>query len=270
MTAGFAHFLMFLAVAVLLAASLVWRRLAPHGLTLPRHPFAWLGAGFWLMLTGLALNVAATLSALGFTTPGDVIDYLLTTGPGRAALVTLLGTTLLLVAEVGEWSAPVARSGAAAGVTVLLWGLAGLGHGADHESVLVRAAHALHSGAMGGWVGGMLMLVVGRPTHWTRMARAFSPLALTCVVVLGVSGVLMGVSHAGPLGQWTASPYGRTLLLKLLAVLGVLAAAWRVRRHRSDRPANVPFLALRVELSLLLVVLVLTSVLVISASPTHG
>lgn len=156
-------------------------------------------------------------------------------------------------------------TGLATGLTV--WGIAGQGHGAEHGGVGLRLAHALHVGGMGLWVGGVGRLV-GRPRSWTAAGRAFTPVALLSVAALALSGLWMGLEHAGPLAQWTATGYGRLLLVKLAVFAAVLLAAARVRRLLT-RPA-APWAALGLELGRLLLVLGITAVLANSAPPGHS
>lgn len=267
MTPAVASLLVFLGFALLFGGAALRHRLT--GVTPPGGWGLWWSGGALLLLTGLGLEVGATLVTLGFTAPGDVLAYLTTTGAGRAALTTALGTVLLLAAQVGGWPRvwTLGVTGLAALVTV--WGIAGQGHGAEHGSVLLRVAHALHTGVMGLWVGGVGLLLVGRYRDWATAGRAFTPVAVFSVVVLSLSGLYMGLEHAGPLGQWTATGYGRLLLVKVAVFAVTLLAATRVRRYLT-RPGGPPRTTLGLELGLLLLVLGLTAVLVNNAPPGHG
>jgi len=265
MIPAFANFLVFVGLAGLLGGMVAQRRLA--GLTVPGSWPVWACCSALLILVGTGLQVGTTLTVLGFTAPADVLDYLMTTRPGRAALTTLLGTALLLAVEVGHWPAWLSLSVASLGVLFTLWGLAGQGHGAEHGT-FTRLAHALHTGLMALWVGGVAALWGGRTRDWPEAARAFTPLAVVCVVGLSLSGVIMSLEHAGPLTHWFDEPYDRLLMVKLAIFVVTLLAVLQVRRHLT-RLAK-PRLALTLELVLLLVVLGVTAVLVTSAPPSQS
>ncbi|AWN24292.1 copper resistance protein CopD [Deinococcus irradiatisoli] len=265
MMAALASFLVFVGLAGLLGGLAAQRRLA--GLTVPGGWPRWWAASALLILVGTALQVGTTLVVLGFTAPADVLDYLTTTGPGRAALITLLGTALLLAAGVGGWPAWLSVGLAGLSAAITLWGLAGQGHGAEHGT-LTRLAHATHAGLMALWVGGVAALWSGRPSDWPGNARAFTPLAVVCVVGLVLSGLVMSLEHAGPLAEWVDQPYDQLLLVKLGVFVVTLLAAQEVREHLTQ--SSRPRLALMLELILLLVVLGLTAVLVNSAPPSHN
>ncbi|MBB6018309.1 CopD family protein [Deinococcus radiopugnans] len=245
-----------------LGAALLVGGAAARRLLTPGHPgLGWLGTGLALLILGGGLGVSSTLSSLGFTAPADILDYLTGTGAGRAVLVLWIGGLVLLAAELAEltWLAVLGASG------VLLWGLAGIGHGASHGQP-VHVLHTLHGGAMCLWVGGVFALLSSAQAT-TALARRFTPYALGSVLVLGVSGVWMSLEHAGNLWQLPASGYGRTLLLKVGLVGLALGAAVIVRRafalDRGVRPR------LAAEALTLLAVLGVTASLSGQAPPGH-
>lgn len=229
----------------------------------PGHP----GPGVLILGLGLlglggATQVGWTLRDLGFLTLPDAGVYLTTTGPGRAVLTGMMGGSLLLAAELSGWPTglPVLST------AVLLWGVAGDGHGGTHGP-LTRALTALHAGAMAVWMGGVLALLT-LPAPGAAHARRFTPVALTCVGLLAGTGLLLTLRHAGPLPTLPESAYGRALLVKLAVLALALLAAVLVRRafargHRVRRH-------LALETLLLLGVLGVTAALGTTAPPTHG
>lgn len=226
----------------------------------PAHPGRrWPALGLLLLVLGAALGVGWTLADLGFLTPGDAPAYLTGTAPGRAALTSLLGGALLLAAEGFRWPAPLLGLPAA----LLLWGTAGVGHGAVHGPG-VRLLTALHAGAMGVWLGGVFALLT-HPAPTPALARRFTPVALVCVGLLALSGTALTLTHAGTLLGLPESGYGRTLLLKLGVFAAALLAAGLVRRAFAGR--GPPRAALTLEAALLLGVLAVTATLGTTAPP---
>jgi putative copper resistance protein D len=79
------------------------------------------------------------------------------------------------------------------------------------------------------WAGGLLALALSMRAPVGNLALAvsrFSPLAQTCFVAVGVSGVLAAWLHLPDLGSLTATSYGRLIIAKagILAVIG--AVGW--------------------------------------------
>ncbi len=116
-----------------------------------------------------------------------------------------------------------------------------LGHGA--VSAWQHATHAAHVLVTGAWLGtvGVLALAArgsdGDLAAVGRVIARFSPIALTCAALAGVSGTLLAITYVGTLADLAASPYGRWLLLKLVAV-GVVGGCGFVnwRRTRGGLP----------------------------------
>lgn len=232
--------------AALLWGGVAGRHLMGVGGLRLRH----LGLGWLLLFVGTGLSAALPLREVGLLTLPDLLDYLTGVEAGRAALLTLLGATLLLAAEVQRLPLLVLTGLALASA----WGMAGIGHGGIHGAN-VRGLHALHALSMAMWVGGLLTLWPLLPAQRLAAARHFSPLALTCVGLLTLTGLGMGLNHLPSLSNLQETSYGQTLLLKLLAFVGVLAAAGWVRRSLTrERLAT-----LWPELLLLALVLLLTA-----------
>jgi putative copper export protein len=220
-----------------------------------------MSAGVLLLALGGGWGVGLTLAALGFTAPADMLDYLTATAPGRAVTLMWTGALALLAAELaaGAWPAVLGASG------LLLWGLAGIGHGATHGDP-VRALHALHAAAMSLWLGGVFAL-------WTRrgadgaLARRFTPYAVGAVLTLAVTGLLLSQAHLGGVQLLAVSGYGRTLLLKLgLVTLSLLAAATVRRAFTRGQDIRRH---LGAEVLMLTLVLGVTAALSVQTPPTH-
>lgn len=229
--------------------------------------------------------------------PDDAAGNLLTVATGTpwavgwwlqlvAVLLALLGGGLVLRAGKGSRTG---RGGHPAGWMVIAAGALLLpavpvlsGHGwSDDPRVLSAAATYLHVVAAGGWMGGLAcLLMAGLPAFRKHggeslpgapgiagMVGAFSRVAQAAVALLLVTGAIKVWVHIGsPSDLWTTA-WGRTLLIKDLLVVGVLALGlynWRVVRPAladSPHPGRLQRSAM-VELVLGTAVVVVTSFLV--------
>lgn len=150
---------------------------------------------------------------------------------------------------------------------------------------LPRVVNPVHELAGGLWIGTLfVMVMVGiapalrhlpsqrRGATVQRMVNGFSPLALSAAALLAVMGVITAWRHLKRLDALWTTPYGWTLLAKLLLVAGVLAlGAWNWRRQKPRLGTDAGAHALRAsatgELVLAGVVLVVTAILVSLPSP---
>lgn len=136
-----------------------------------------------------------------------------------AATVAALAVASLGALARGAWIGPA--------LVAVAWSLATplLGHGA--VSTWQQVTHATHVLVTGAWLGtvGVLALATRRNdpdlTAVGRVVARFSPIALTCAALAGVSGGVLAVTYVGTLADLAGSPYGRWLLLKLTAVAAV-------------------------------------------------
>jgi copper resistance protein D len=145
---------------------------------------------------------------------------------------------------------------------------------------------AIHSLAAGLWIGSLFVLVVAgisavlrdEPARARRgalvanMVNAFSPMALTCGMIVVLFGLILAWRHLVPLRALWTTPYGYTLIAKLCVVSGVFGlGAWNWRRRRPTLGTDGAAVAIRrssiSELSVAGIVLVLTAVLVSLPSP---
>ena len=207
-------------------------------------------------------------------------------GLGGAAAVHLGFGLARTGSRVGWWGATVATlaMGAFPAFT---------GHASQEGPLrpLTLAADVVHVWAAGAWVGG-IALMLALEARWRREGRegpertegprsllpalvpAFSPLAVSCVAALIVTGLVASWVHLGSLGALLTTPYGRLLAGKIALALGVFALGainWKrltPRLHEGEGSEALRRTA-GWELALAHVVLVITAVLVVTEPPHH-
>lgn len=243
----------------------------------------------WATLA-IAVLALARLAAQSYAIFGaDALDIRLTSG---LLLAFPWGTGWLLQVAavlVAWWSVVRIR----AGMSADWWGLVAASIALAVSSALTGHAAATGAAAMiadtahvlgaGGWIGTLFALFVagfpavradpdgGREAAMASLARAFTPVALISVSVLGVSGLFASWLYlSGPADLWL-TPYGRTLSLKLLVLSAVIATGWynwkRVTPQLSA-PAGTRLLRRTIAAELTIAALVLGVTAVLTATPT--
>jgi copper transport protein len=238
-------------------------------------------------LVGQALLQAALVTGrgLGAITEPGVLELVLGDGFGLAAVIALIGLLAVLITS-GLPFEGAARAIALTGAVVAPLSFALTGHTRTMEPAAVGYSAALvHLLAATVWFGGLgaVASTVRRRRRSGDVLGAaeavadFSAMAAVAAGAVVVAGTVLSWIEVGGLGPLTGSTYGRLLLAKVAAVLGVLAvAAWNrfrlvpvVARDALADPGSGESVAwrrlstlLRVELGVLAGVLVLTGVLV--------
>jgi copper transport protein len=238
-----------------------------------------------LLLVTVLVRVAAQLAA----THGEMSvaehapSLILRTGWGNAWLLQA-GATLL--AAVGFLAARRARGWGwmLAGVASLALALtpALAGHAAASVIAPVTiAADTLHVLGASAWLGGLALIVLAglpgalampaeRGSAVAQMVRAFSPFALLFAGTVVLTGVISAWTHLGSVGALLGSSYGRVLLLKLAALLPLVAVAlynWRRLRPALGDDAGAERLRRSASAELLVGLLVLAVTAVLVATP---
>jgi putative copper export protein len=223
----------------------------PVFVELPLHAASLVGLlllGGALMTTAYVLPLSGALAVqpriARFGGLGVVLLMLGTFGPvatGAARgwgglvgpLLQLVGATVALsLLRRAVRGTPPSIEAAAGTLLLVSAGSSVTGHAAQSE-VLRGAAIALdavHGAAASAWIGGLALLVLAmipalpgeaaaaRDARLAALVRAFTPYALTAVVVLGLTGVVGSYLQFGLSYASFGSAYGRTLALKLVAV----------------------------------------------------
>lgn len=148
-----------------------------------------------------------------------------------AALVTVAFRWARRFPSRGWGVATVATALAACSVPLL-------GHAAG--SAARSAIHVAHLMAAGVWLGALVAVVVSTATRRPEAPRLrvallheLAGVALPGAVLLAASGVWLSWSYVGSLDGLARSPYGQTLIVKLLLIGGVLTCGFlNWRRYR--------------------------------------
>ena len=175
-------------------------------------------------------------SGLAAAVDPEVLRGTLTSRPGvvLVARLVLLGAAAFYPVRVRERGRVIQVLGG-----LLALGLALTWATAEHASAGIQVPVAivssvLHLLAMGVWLGGLtaLLTALHRPAEPVPAAvvTRFSRLALTSVAVLAVTGVYQSWRGLGSWDALTSTSYGRLLVVKLCAVLLLLAGAGYSRR----------------------------------------
>lgn len=248
----------------------------------------------WFLLICSLLRGA--LQLLSFADPGepigsDLVRAVLLEGSWGTAWMAQSVAAFLLLAISWLWRREPRRLTVAMVLLLLVAAAAegGLGHGADElwPGVLGRVVHATHLLGSGLWLGTLAVLaLVVLPllrgddalAYLAAILRAFSlPARLGALLVI-LSGVTATWRYsAGDLLALPGTTWGQLLLLKLLAVSGVMLLGWW--NWRRGAPALVAGAddspralrrAIALELLLGAVILGLTAWLVGSPIPVGG
>lgn len=194
--------------------------------------------GVALIVTSL-LSIAfqggyATAASLGGTLQASTFTDTVRTAFGRQALaraaVTLAALALVLVpSRVARfwWRDAALVVGPALAATIAYSGHAHTGR----YILLGLLTDIVHLIAAAWWLGGLTVLAitaVRAPDGRATLVR-FSPFALTCAVVVIVSGLVQSWRQVGSL-EALSTDFGRLLVAKLAAVVAVLVAAALTRR----------------------------------------
>jgi copper transport protein len=236
---------------------------------------AWAGVAAGLVALPLALGVRSVQTfGEGGLSPVQ-LTRVAGSGWGAAWFVQLAGVALLALGLLGarRWNA---RWGwllaGAAGVLVAVAG-ARAGHAAGRGG-FTMGVQALHASAAAVWVGGLVLLVAAvlpatrkRRELLPRAVDAFSPMALTAVLVLVVTGALNSWDRLDGPATLVSSTFGRVLLLKLTLFAGAASLGfhnWRTVRPALRDQARTELLRVPASLEMLLglTVLAVTAVLV--------
>jgi putative copper resistance protein D len=182
-------------------------------------------AGWWASLTVFQFGL------LSWELQGvDVLD----TTRARALLLQLL---LAVAAAVCWWlgrTRPVALIAMVCSLAALLpTVLVGHPRSSDHPAIATLSVSAHVVGAAL-WVGGLAAIgwlaAIG-DARWGAALPRYSRLALVCVVVLTLSGLLTSALRLNSLAELVTSRYGAIVTFKVVLLTGLVVAGWLQRQY---------------------------------------
>jgi putative copper export protein/methionine-rich copper-binding protein CopC len=199
-----------------------------------------------------------------------------------------VGAAGAIVVLIGLFVARAAVSGwtiAAIGIVAVCTGDALTGHsGASRHLALAVAADITHYLGAGGWIGGLVAVVLSglpslrvigdsdRPQAGFQLMRAYHGAAVECVALVIISAIVAAWLRLSSFGQLRTTQYGGLLLLKTALVCVVLVFGWYHWRKVVSPPwdADTKFRFQRtatMELIVSALVLAVTAVLVSTPLP---
>ncbi|WP_019073310.1 copper resistance CopC/CopD family protein [Streptomyces hokutonensis] len=250
-----ARYFAYIAAALLIGTATFLALCRPPNPTVLNKPIL---TGWWTLLAStLALLIlrAPYEAGTGLATAFDpaALPRTLTTRPGEALaarLLLLAATAAFLLRLRGRDRFGRVALGTG---TALAVGLALTWASAEHASAGIQVPVAmtsavLHLLAMSVWLGGLtaLLTVLYRsPDLDAAPVARFSRLAFISVTVLVVTGIYQSWRGLGSWNALTGTSYGHILLVKLGAVVLLLAAAawsrqWTARLAGAEVPLRVP------------------------------
>ncbi|WP_246097760.1 CopD family protein [Rhodococcus spelaei] len=205
-----------------LERSALWRPLAALA-------GAWTVAEAALLVAAAAQTSEVGASALSSTAFGRFVGEISVGQIGAATLgCTAAIAVLTAVAFRRDARWPLTPVAVLATVALLARPVTGHMSAQALGSVFV-AAHALAAALWLGPLAAMALLLRARGA-WAVLLPRYSDLAWRCVAVLAVTGVVDAAVKLGDVGSLVGTGYGRIVLAKVVALVGLGALGWRWRR----------------------------------------
>lgn len=179
-----------------------------------------------LVLAGGLVEVAG-LAAIGDQSWSDAFDGEFAAASMMRVLAGLMIALGFLESTDGSWRPD---SGSAFGLSGLVTGVLSFGFDGHTVTEGIRGVHmtvnAAHVAAAGVWFGGVVALTVvaflrhrrQETTSIGEMVVRFSPVAAIALITATIAGVLMTLMIVDEPGDVTGTTWGKTLIVKLVAV----------------------------------------------------
>lgn len=162
---------------------------------------------------------------------------------GHGWAVGAAGAVVVLIGLVAARAKSAGWMVAAVGIVAVCTGDALTGHsGASNHLPLAVATDITHYLGAGGWIGGLVAVVLSglpslriigdadRPQAGSQLVRAYHGAAIECVALVLISALVASWLRLSSIGQLRTTPYGGLLFLKIALVCVVLLVGlyhWR-------------------------------------------
>ncbi len=194
---------------------------------------AFLLAGASVLFAVFTLADVLGIGLADLTAPGLVATYLWDVEVSRAFLITAaltlaVGAGFALVRSLGGAAGWLAVALVAVGIPSLTGHAAGLG---GHSLALISGF--LHTIAAAAWGGGVVALAthaVRRSPQMGERVRRFGVVAIASVATLAITGFASAATRMDSFSQLVTTPYGRTVLAKIIALAVAVLFGALVRR----------------------------------------
>jgi len=209
--------------------------LVVFGRRLPDRPRPLLGAGLGLAVAGLAAMTLATRADVDAS-----LGELFASGTGHGLLrqAAALGVTVAAVALLAARPSSAGRlalAGAAAAGTMVVHVTTGHANGESPFRWLNLLLQSVHVVAVGVWVGGLVWLLAGvrgqDQAGKAAAVRRFSSMAGLALAAVATTGLARALSETRSWGRLLSTSFGRTLDIKVLLFLGLVALGALNRRR---------------------------------------
>lgn len=235
-------------------------------------------AGVWALLALVQMFfLLANVLALGITdalSPEVVSTYANELPTTRALLVMfILGVVIAVAVLTASSTGAIAAWLVVAVVAAMLPALAGHSSSlGDHE--LATTAGAAHAVAAVLWIGGVFALSMHALSNDIPLQRAvqrFSPLALTAILLLAISGLANAYTRLDSPEQLFTTGYGQVTLMKvgLIIALGVMGFVVRkqITPRMSESSSRVAAFARVAGIELLIMAMAIGLGVALASSP---
>jgi putative copper export protein len=264
---------LYIGVILLLGAG-VFRYVVARDLTAPMQRLhIGVVVGTLLVIVGTILNLVQTVSnVLGHVDAAFVWDYANATRHGMASYIRVgCLAVLVLILFLRQNNLITKTLFSLVGIGFLAT-FSGISHAASMSSTAM-VADLIHFIAGSMWAGAVIysaILPIGSQELFAVMIRRVSSIGLSSVVALVITGVYTVYVHISMTNGFFVSPYAKVLYVKLAVVLIILMIAalnrWHFVPNLLEKRRGFRRI-LATEAALLLVVLITTGLLTVSALP---
>lgn len=239
---------------------------------------ALIGAALLIIASPLDLWLTVQ-SALGFTTPELLWNYLRHTRHGGAVQLRLALTLITFIFVWRRPTTPLWKAATALASLGLLGTFSWISHAASMGGLEAIAIDLIHFLVGASWAGTILYLALAPLAQPEADRRALlasfdrtSRLGLSCVIILAVTGAFSALFHLEDPERFVRSAYGVSFFIKQGLVLMALAVAalnrfWLLPEFEQQGKVGRFHAALKLEALLIVGIFIATGILTVQPMP---